>query len=146
MWKTRRNLAAHRHRATAAAAYADGRLVDAATSARAALAHTERAAGPHSPAAAVDARTLAAVLAELDRRAEANALYQRALGIFGRDTYDGAVCLHGLALLHADTEPSVSRARLQHALQVKRAVLGGLHPEVAAILEDMAALSALATA
>jgi hypothetical protein len=90
---------------------------------------------------------LAAVLAALDRRAEANALYQRALGTYrqhgGPEHYDVAVCLHGLALLHADTEPAVSRRRLEAALRIKRSALGGIHPEVVEILDDMASLCAL---
>jgi len=152
MWGTRRRRGADadRERGAAVLACADGRFADAERAARAALALRERAAGADSPATAGEAVTLAAVLAALDRRAEANAYYQRALATYrrqcGAEHYDVAVCLHGLALLHADTEPAVSRQRLLHALWIKRAVLGGIHPEVAELLEDMAALSALAAA
>ncbi|GAA3384558.1 tetratricopeptide repeat protein [Cryptosporangium minutisporangium] len=149
MWKSRRrwNAEADRHRGAAAYAYADGRFAEAEADARSALARRERAVGADSPAAAGDAVALAAVLAALDRRAEANALYQRALATYrrhsGPEHYDVAVCLHGLALLHADTEPALSRRRLQAALWIKRSALGGIHPEVVDLLDDLAALSAV---
>ena len=117
---------------------AAGRFEDAETPARTALKLRERIEND-TPAVAADALALARVLAEKDYRAEANALYHRALTIYRAHgyQYDAAVCLHGLARLHADTEPAVSRERLMLALWIKRGILGGLHPEVLELLTEM---------
>ncbi|WP_344653629.1 tetratricopeptide repeat protein [Cryptosporangium japonicum] len=140
--------AADREHGAAVLAWTDGDLDEAERAARTALKLRERASKEDTPSIAADAKTLADVLAARDARAEANALYQRALAVYRRygRQYDAALCLRGLGRLHADTEPAVSRQRLLHALWIKRALLGGIHPEVAELLEDLAALPAATTA
>ena len=136
---------ADRERGAAAMATADGRFDEAERAARTALKLRERISDEETPAIAEDAVALAKVLAARDSRAEANALYHRALTIYRRyeRQYDAAGCLLGLACLHADTEPALSRERLRLALWIKRAALGGIHPEVLEILDAMAELSGL---
>lgn len=145
MWGSRKQriVDADRERGGAVMAIADGRLDEAERAARTALKLRERVTGLDTPTLAADAVTLAEVLAARDCRAEANAHYQRALAIHRRYErhYDVAVCLLGLARLHSDTEPAVSRQRLEHALWIKRAALGGIHPEVLEILDEMAELT-----
>lgn len=136
---------ADQRRNLAGLAYARGDYADAEPLARAALALRARTLGADAPATVADAVVLAAVLAALDRPAEAAALYRCALRIYrrryGPDHYQVAVCVHGLAAL-PDTAVHESRYLFDRALRVKRAVLGDEHPEIAVLLHHLAALQA----
>ncbi|MFG1925883.1 tetratricopeptide repeat protein [Cryptosporangium sp. NPDC048952] len=141
MWGTRKHYIADADReyGVAVLALVNGDLDEAERAARTALKLRERTTKEDTPRIAADARMLAEILAESDARAEANALYQRALTVYRRYElqYDAAVCLHGLARLHADTEPALSRERLQLAMWIKRSILGGIHPEVLELLNEL---------
>jgi tetratricopeptide (TPR) repeat protein len=139
------DLAAAVHHNLAGLAYAEGRFVEAEIWARRGLALRERADPAGSTGIAGDITVLGAVLVALDRYAEAEELFARALHIwtarFGPEHYEVSVCLHNLAVLQQRRgEPDAALRTFQEALRIREAVLGPAHPELALVLNNLAVL------
>jgi tetratricopeptide (TPR) repeat protein len=133
------------HHNLAGLAYAEGRFAAAETWARQGLALRERADPAGSTGVAGDITVLGAVLVALERYAQAEELFRRALAIWttrhGPEHYEVSVCLHNLAVLqHRRGEPDAALRSFQEALRIRQAVLGAAHPEIAVVLNNLAIL------
>src|SRR6476660_507156 len=97
-------------------------------------------------AAAIGAQALAALVQEQHRFAEAERLYQRALGIFENAYepvhYELAVNYNNLAAVYAARgNPYQAEELYRRALDIKNQLLGPTHPDVAVSLHNVAMLA-----
>ena len=125
--------------------HAQGRFAEAVGPAREALALRERVHGGRATEVAADAAVLGAVLAGLGDLDEAEALVQRAYGLwtrrFGADHYEAAVSLHNLAAIQVRRgDFGAASDTLREVLSIKRRTLGPRHCELAAVLNNLAAV------
>ena len=122
--------------------HARGRYAEAEPWARRAVAIRLGSHCPDDPSVLADQVVLAAVLVGQGREDEAEPLYAAVLAAYeqryGPDHYEVAVCHNGLAACRvAADDPEAALRHLREALQIKRAVLGGSHPEIGVLLNNM---------
>ena len=128
-------------------AYARGQPIEAEAAARRAVAIRERADGMAHRSVALDLAVHGAALLDLERLAEAEHCFTRAVGILSRrapaDGYEIGVNLSNLAACRARSDDNQTAARLlREAIALKSPILGARHPEVARHEEDLAAIVA----
>jgi len=121
---------------------ARGRYAEAEPWARRAVEIRLRGHPADDPSVLADQVVLAAVLVGLGREDEAEPLYAGALSgyerLYGPAHYEVAVCHNGLAACRVAADDAEAALRhLREALQIKRSVLGGSHPEVGVLLNNM---------
>lgn len=111
--------------------------------ARRGLALREAACAPEDPALGADAAALGAILEGLERWAEAEALYRRALAIWEckADTYEVAMTLNGLAaVLRFSGRPDDAEPLFRRALALLESDRGPGHPDTATVRNNLAML------
>ena len=115
----------------------------AETYARRGLALREAAGGSDGPAVAADAAALGAILEGLQRWAEAEALYRRALSIWEADgdRYEIAMTMNGLAaVIRFSGRPHDAEPLFRQALKLLEAERGAGHPDTATVRNNLAML------